>query len=246
MIDSLVKVLEYADFDKSIRVIVLTGAGKSFCAGGDLKAMEEKSGMFQGESNELRMRYIHGILKIPKCIEDLSTPLIGLINGPAVGAGCDLAMMCDLRIGSKRSLFLESFTRLGLVPGDGGTFFLQRVIGFSKAMQMFLTGERFEGQKAFDFGLLNYFVESENEGDNENENKDSLEIKGSEIAEKIAGNAPVAQMMTKKAMKVSYLNDLGTSLDLLSSFQGITQRTSDHFEALQAFKEKRNPNFKGS
>lgn len=233
MIESLTGVLKYADFDKSIRVIVLTGAGKSFCAGGDIKAMEEKSGMFEGESNELRMRYMHGIQQIPRCIEEISTPVIALVNGAAIGAGCDLAMMCDLRVGNSFSKFGETFTRLGLVPGDGGTFFLQRVIGYSKAMQMFLTAEIYEGKKAHEFGLTNFLFE------------DSKTVEETEkLADVIAKMAPIAQSMTKKAMKISYLHDLHTSLDVLSTFQGITQRSHDHFEALSAFKEKRPANFK--
>jgi 2-(1,2-epoxy-1,2-dihydrophenyl)acetyl-CoA isomerase len=234
MINSLVSVLKYADFDREIRVIVLTGAGKSFCAGGDIKAMEEKSGMFAGEGNELRMRYMHGIQQIPRCIEEISTPLVAMVNGAAIGAGCDLAMMCDLRVGSSASKFAETFTRMGLVPGDGGTFFLQRVIGYSKAMQMFLTAEMFDGKKAFDFGLLNNLFEDS-----------LLESETLKLADTIASLAPIAQSMTKKAMKISYLHDLHTSLDTLATFQGLSQRTADHFEALSAFKEKRGPKFKG-
>jgi enoyl-CoA hydratase/carnithine racemase len=234
MIDSLVSVLKYADFDRQIRVIVLTGSGKNFCAGGDLLAMEKKTGMFAGEANELRMRYMHGIQQIPRAIEEISTPLIAMVQGAAIGAGCDLAMMCDLRVGSVHSQFGETFTRLGLVPGDGGTFFLQRVIGYSKAMQMFLMAEMFEGKRAFDFGLLNHFCEDSHQLINETE----------VIASRVASLAPIAQSMTKKAMKISYLSDLSTSLDTLATFQGLTQRTADHFEALSAFKEKRDPNFK--
>lgn len=235
MVDSLTSVFRHADFDPQIRVIVLTGEGKSFCSGGDISAMEEKTGMFEGESNELRMRYMYGIQQIPKCIEDVSTPIIALVNGAAIGAGCDLAMMCDLRIGSSKTKFGETFTRMGLVPGDGGTFFLQRVVGYSKAMQMFLTADIFEGMRAFDFGLLNFFFE------------DSLLLTETEkMAALICSQAPIAQSMTKKAMKISYLHDLHTSLDMLASFQGISQRTLDHFEALRAFKEKRPPNFKAN
>lgn len=233
MIDSLIKVLKFADFDKNIRVIVLTGAGKSFCAGGDILAMKEKSGMFAGESNELRMRYMHGIQQIPRCLEEISTPVIALVNGAAIGAGCDLSMMCDLRVGSASSKFGETFTNLGLVPGDGGTFFLQRTIGYAKAMQMFLTGEIFSGVKAYEFGLLNFFFEDSN-----------VIHETLKLADSVASKAPIAQSMTKKAMKISYLHDLHTSLDILATFQGITQRTHDHFEALSAFKEKRSSEFK--
>ena len=122
---------------------------------------------------------------------------------------------------------------MGLVPGDGGTFFLQRVLGFSKAMQMFLTAEVFMGKKAFDFGLLNYIYEDQD-----------LENETEKLANTISNLAPIAQSMTKKAMKISYLADLHISLDSLATFQGISQRTSDHFEAINSFIEKRPPSFK--
>jgi enoyl-CoA hydratase/carnithine racemase len=234
MVNSLTEVLAHADFDKDIRVVVITGKGKNFCAGGDIKAMEEKSGMFAGDSNELRARYQQGIQRIPQTMEMISVPVIAMVNGAAVGAGCDLAMMCDLRVGGDKTKFAETFTRMGLVPGDGGTFFLQRVVGYSKAMQMFLTAKSFEGKEALDFGLMNFmFVDS------------SLEAETMKLADTISGLSPVAQKLTKKAMKVSYLHDLQTSLDMLASFQGISQRTADHFEALKSFKEKRSPNFSG-
>jgi 2-(1,2-epoxy-1,2-dihydrophenyl)acetyl-CoA isomerase len=234
MIDSLCKVLKHADFDQDIRVIILTGAGKNFCSGGDIKAMAEKTGMFQGEGNELRQRYQAGIQQIPKTIEDISTPIIAMVNGAAIGAGCDLAMMCDLRIGTSTTKFGETFTKIGLIPGDGGTFFLQRVVGYAKAMEMTLTGDIYEGSKAKDIGLLNNFVDDA-----------QLQAETEKLAAKVAANAPVAQSMAKKAMKISYLHDLNTSLDLLAAFQGITQRTQDHFEALEAAKAKRPTDFKG-
>ncbi|MGZ3773125.1 MAG: enoyl-CoA hydratase-related protein [Pseudobdellovibrionaceae bacterium] len=234
MTSSLTSVLKHADFDPEVRVIIIYGEGSAFCAGGDVKAMQNKTGMFSGESNELRMRYMHGIQQIPKCIEDLSKPVIAMVNGAAIGAGCDLAMMCDLRIGTSKSKFGETFVKLGLVPGDGGAFFLQRVIGFSKAMQMSLTGDIISGEEALNWGLLNYLV-SEKELENETQ----------KLAEKIAANAPVAVQMTKKAMKLAYLNDLSTILDLSAAYQGIAQRTEDHFVALEAMKEKKTPSFKG-
>jgi enoyl-CoA hydratase/carnithine racemase len=234
MVESLCKVLKHADFDSKIRVLIITGEGKNFCSGGDVNAMSGKTGMFQGESNELRMRYMHGIQQIPKTIEDLSTPIIAMVNGAAIGAGCDLAMMCDLRVGTPTTKFGETFTKIGLVPGDGGTFFLQRIVGYSKAMEMTLTGDIYEGQRAKDFGLMNFLVDDT-----------QLSLETEKLAEKIANNAPVAQQMAKKAMKISYLCDLQTSLDILAGFQGIAQRTQDHFEALDAVKGKRPPRFQG-
>jgi len=227
MIDSLTSVLYKADSDPQIKVIVITGAGVAFSAGGDVKAMHEKTGMFTGDSNELRMRYMQGIQRIPKCIEDLSKPIIAMVNGPAVGAGCDLAMMCDLRIGSEKAKFGETFAKLGLVPGDGGSFFLTRVLGYSKALQMTLTCEMYEGQRAYDFGLMNYFVQS-----------DQLENETVLLAQKISALSEVAIQMVKKSFKAAYLHDLYVNLDLLAAFQGIAQRTSDHAKAVEDFVKK--------
>lgn len=229
MVDSLTRTLKHADFDPEVKVIVLTGAGDAFCAGGDVKAMLNKTGMFAGESNELRMRYTHGIQQIPKTIEELSTPLIGMINGAAIGAGCDLAMMCDIRIGAAASKFGETFVKLGLVPGDGGSFFLQRVIGFSKAMQLSLTGEIVAGEEAHKIGLLNYFVLDFD-----------LQKETKELAQKIAANSGPAVQMTKKLMKLAYMNDLSAVLDMAAGYQGIAQRTEEHFTAVTKMTQK-NP-----
>lgn len=234
MTASLTALLKHADFDSGVRVMVIYGEGNIFCAGGDVKAMQNKTGMFEGESNELRMRYMHGIQQIPKCIEDLSKPLIAMVNGAAIGAGCDLAMMCDIRMGTVKAKFGETFVKLGLVPGDGGAFFLQRVIGYAKAMHMSLTGDIISGDEALRWGLMNYLVE-----------EDKLEAEVQMLAEKIAANAPAAVHMTKKAIKTAYLSDLSTVLDLSAAYQGIAQRTEDHFVALQAMKDKSVAKFTG-
>lgn len=234
MINSLVDVLEYADEDDSIRCILLTGAGKCFCAGGDLKAMENKSGMFEGGPDELRRNYRRGIQRIPRAIEGLKTPIVALVNGAAIGAGCDLAMMCDIRVATNFAKFGETFSKLSLVPGDGGTFFLQRVIGYTKAMEMFLTGDIYSGDQVLDMGLANFVIDS----------KDAMTFTNS-LCERISNNGPVAISMTKVALKSGRTASLNDQLELLSTFQGITQRTDDHFEAIAAFKEKRAPKFTG-
>lgn len=228
MIDSLTKVLFEAEMNQQVKVIVIRGEGKAFSAGGDMLAMQEKSGMFQGDANELRMRYMQGIQKIPKCMEDLSKPIIAMVNGVAVGAGCDLAMMCDLRIGCEESRFGETFAKLGLVPGDGGSYFLTRVVGFSKAMQMTMTTEIIGGEKAFNFGLMNFFVPTTD-----------LESESTKLAQKIAALPHVAVQMAKKSLKAAYSSSLQVNLDLLAAFQGIAQRTADHDKAVNAFFEKK-------
>jgi enoyl-CoA hydratase/carnithine racemase len=232
MIDSLEDLLSFADEDNSVRTIILTGKGKCFCAGGDVKAMESKTGMFAGESDELRRRYRRGIQRIPKTIEAINTPIIAMINGAAIGAGCDLAAMCDLRIASEKAKFGETFSKLGLVPGDGGTFFLSRVLGYAKAMEMYLTGKIYNADEALSMGLVNKVVKV-----------DELKQSTEEMALMIANNAPIAVTMTKSALKMARTADLSSQLELLASYQGIAQRTNDHFEGISALKEKRDGEF---
>lgn len=232
MVKDLVEVLKYADSDKDVRVIVLTGAGKNFCAGGDVKAMKGKSGMFAGESNELREAYQVGIQQIPLTISQLKTPLIAMVNGAAIGAGCDLAAMCDLRISSTAASFAETFAKVGLVPGDGGAFFLTRLIGYGKAMEMFLTCKSYSAEEALSMGLVNQVVLPE-----------ELKNKTTEIAEQLSVLPPIALQMTKRAVAHAYQNDLPSHLELMAAFQGITQRSSDHFKALDGMLEKKKPTF---
>jgi enoyl-CoA hydratase/carnithine racemase len=233
MINELVSVLYRADNDNEVRTMVITGEGKNFCAGGDVKDMQTKSGMFAGDSNELRERYKRGIQQIPVCMNSLSTPVIAMINGAAIGAGLDLACMCDIRIGSNFAKFGETFAKLGLIPGDGGTYFLQRIVGFAKAMELTLTCEIIDASEAKNIGLLNFSVGA-----------DQLKEKTNEILSKINSNAPIALQMAKRAIVHAYKNDLQSNLDLLSAYQGITQRTSDHFEAVENIFENKTCDFK--
>ena len=234
MIEKLVESLDQADRDDNVRVVIITGAGKHFCAGGDIKAMKEKREMFAGESDELRRRYQHGIQRIPLMMEKIQKPIIAAVNGAAIGAGCDFAAMADIRIGCEFTKMGETFSKLALVPGDGGTYFLPRVVGYPKAMEMFLTGKIYDSEECERMGLLNIVVAATN-----------LQEEAFQWAKQIVSNSPMALQMTKKALRISYLKDLQTSLDLLSAYQGITQRSSDHFEALDAFNEKRSPRFTG-
>lgn len=234
MIDSLEEVVALADADNDIRVLIITGAGKNFCSGGDVDAMEKKSGMFAGESFELGNKYKQGIQRIPRALESFQKPIIAMVNGAAIGAGCDLACMCDMRVASDKAKFGETFAKLGLVPGDGGTFFLQRVVGYAKAMEMILTADIYDSTAALGMGLVNQvhsFLD--------------LKEKTRELAIKIANIGPVGLALTKRALKMGRTHDLNSQLEVLSMYQGIAQRTQDHFEGLSAMKEKRSPEFKG-
>ncbi|MGE3609728.1 MAG: enoyl-CoA hydratase-related protein [Bacteriovoracaceae bacterium] len=232
MIQALIEVLKHADLDNDIRAIVITGAGKNFCAGGDIKAMKGKTGMFAGESNQLRETYQAGIQQIPLTISQLKTPVIAMVNGAAVGAGCDLAAMCDLRIASVDATFAETFAKVGLVPGDGGAFFMTRLIGFGKAMELFLTCKTLTAEEAIKIGLVNQVVLSEN-----------LKSKTEELIEQLISLPPIALQMTKKAVIHAYQNDLNSHLELMAAYQGITQRSSDHFKALDALIDKKKQSF---
>lgn len=234
MIRSLCAVLDHANFDSRIRVVILTGSGKNFCAGGDIKAMNEKTGMFAGDSIELRERYSAGIQKIPLTIEAFKKPIIAMINGAAIGAGCDLAAMCDLRVCGASSKFGETFTKLGLVPGDGGPYFLARVIGYAKAMQMYMTGDIYNSQWAFDNGLVAKVTSD-----------DKLYDEVLMMAKKIASNAPIAIEYTKMAMKRALRDDLASHLNFVSLAQGISQRSYDHESAVKALIEKKDVKFEG-
>ena len=219
MVDSLTSTLKEADWDPEIKVIILTGAGTSFCAGGDIKAMKEKSGMFAGDSEELRQNYMKGIQQIPRTIEALQTPIIAMVNGPAIGAGLDIACMCDLRVASTNASFGETFAKVGLVPGDGGTFFLPRVVGYAKAMEMSLTAKVYSASEALEMGLVTSLVGVK-----------ELESATKDLSQKISQNSFTALTMIKKGLKGPL--DLNTQLDLMAAFQGITQRSQDHFDRL--------------
>lgn len=232
MVKALVEVIKYADLDNSIRAIVITGAGKSFCAGGDIKAMRGKTGMFAGESNELREAYQAGIQQIPLTISQIKTPIIAMVNGPAIGAGCDLAAMCDLRIASELAVFAETFAKVGLVPGDGGAYFLTRLIGYAKAMEMFLTCRNYPAVEAQKMGLVNEVVLP-----------DQLKNRTAEIVEELVALPPIALQMTKKAIAHAHQSDLSSHLELMAAYQGITQRSSDHFKALDGMIEKKKQTF---
>jgi 2-(1,2-epoxy-1,2-dihydrophenyl)acetyl-CoA isomerase len=237
MIHALCDELDRLQDDDSVRVVILTGAGKAFCAGGDLSAMVNKTDMFAGESAALAKQYQRGIQRIPRTLERFSKPVIAMINGAAAGAGLDLACMCDLRVASPRAIFTESFAKLSLVPGDGGTFFLERVVGHARAMEMFLTADRYNAQQALNMGLVHRVVDDEK--------PETLRAQVVELGEKIATRAPLAIEYTKMALKRAHRESYLDQLDLLAHLQGIAQRTQDHEEGVQAHLEQRDPNFKG-
>lgn len=234
MAAGLVESLARLDRDPAVRVIVLTGRGGAFSAGGDVKAMRDHSGMFSGDPPELRERYHWGLQQSSKAFESCETPIVAAVNGPAIGAGLHLACMCDIRIASDKAKFGATFVSLGLVPGDGGAYFLPRVVGFAKALEMALTARIVDAREAERIGLVSRVVPH-----------DQLLDEARQVAERIASQAPIAVKLTKAAYYRGYQHDLDSALAMAAAFQAITQRTADHEEGVRALLESRPAVFTG-
>jgi len=220
--------------DLQIRAAVLTGAGSAFCSGGNVAEMRDRNGMFAGSPGQIAENYRRGIQRIPRAFHALQVPIIAAINGPAIGAGNDLACMCDIRIASTRALFAESFVKVGIVPGDGGCWLLPRVVGASMAAELALTGDTIDAETALRIGLVSRLVAPE----------DLLESALS-LAQRIANNPPQVLRWTKQLLLQGRTGTLDASLDLAGVFQGQAHHTADHAEAVAAFFEKRTPVFAG-
>ncbi len=233
MVKSIVAALDEADADDSIRCVVVTGAGKGFCAGGDLKRMQDRSGgMFAGAPERLRRNYIQGIHAIPRRLSVFDKPVVAAVNGAAMGAGLDLACMCDIRVCGRSAKFGSSFVKVGLMSGDGGAYFLTRVVGFPRALEMLLTGRVVESEEALGTGLVHEVVED-----------GALMDAARARADALAALSPAAVRLTKRAAYAGLHSDLDQALQLAASFQGIVQNSMDHAEALAALLEKRAPVF---
>lgn len=232
--ESFVTAADRIQNDLTVRCVILTGAGSAFSAGGNVKQMRDKGGIFGGSPIKTRESYRRGIQKIPLAIYDLEVPVIAAVNGPAVGAGCDLACMCDIRIAGRRAFFAESFVQLGIIPGDGGAFLLPRAVGLSRAAEMAFTGDRVDAETAAEWGLVSQVVDD-----------DQLMDAANALAARIAKNPPEALRMAKRLLREGQKTDLKGVLELSAAFQALAHNTSDHMEAIDAFFEKRPAVFKG-
>jgi len=220
--------------DMSVRCVIVTGAGEGFSSGGNVKEMRDRTGLFGGTPAEIRRGYLHGIQQIPLAMYDLEVPSIAAVNGFAVGAGCDLSLMCDIRIAADNAEFAESFMRVGLVSGDGGAWFLPRVVGLSRAYEMTFTGNFIKADKALEWGLVSRVVP-----------KEKLLPEAQKIATQIAAYPAQSIRMCKKLVRDSGAIGLPTHLEMAASMQALIQHTADQHEAVTAFLEKRKPVFKG-
>ncbi|MGH1360537.1 MAG: crotonase/enoyl-CoA hydratase family protein [Burkholderiaceae bacterium] len=228
--DEIVDCCHRISADHQIRAVVLTGAGSAFSAGGNVKDMRDKKGIAGGTPYDIAQGYLNGIQKIPLALHQLEVPTIAAVNGAAIGAGCDLTCMCDIRIASEKAKFAESFVQLGIIPGDGGAWLLQRAIGYQRAAQMTLTGEVIDAQTALEYGLVMEVVPPE-----------QLLPAAQSLAGRIAANPAPALRMAKRLMRQAQTGRLEETLNLSASLQALAHHTPEHDAAIARFFDSRKP-----
>ena len=220
--------------DRAIRAVILTGAGKAFSTGGDLKAMRERAGAFAGPGVSIRERYRNGIHKIVRSVWGIEVPVIAAVNGPAIGLGNDVACLADTRIASDTAIFGATFLKIGLIPGDGGAWLLPRVIGMARASELLYTGDTIDAQTALSWGLVSKVVPAA-----------SLMEEAVKLANRMAAQPPDVLRMTKRLLREGQATSFDNIMELSAAMQALAHHTEDHAEAVTAFFEKRPGNYKG-
>ena len=216
--------------DRSVRAMVLTGAGKSFCSGGNVKSMRETTGLFAGSPFDQRTHYRTTVQTIGRALWELEVPVVAAINGHAIGLGLDISLMADVRIMAEDALVAESYVKLGIIPGGGGAWLLPRVVGLARASQMTLTGEAIDAPTALSYGLVSEILPG-----------DRLLARAHEIARAIAANPGHATRMAKRLMREGMDQKLPIHLEIAAAYQALAHHTEDHREAVAAFLDKRGP-----
>ncbi|MBC7163931.1 MAG: enoyl-CoA hydratase/isomerase family protein [Roseovarius sp.] len=234
MIAALLDTLAKVQSDPEVSVMILTGAGPAFCAGGDIKEMNDPQSVFRKDPLAAAESYVNGIQRLPQAIYNLDIPTIAAVNGPAVGAGCDLTMMCDMRIASEKAKFGEVFLNLGIIPGDAGSWFMLRRLGHQKAADLTFSGRMVDAAEALELGMVLEVVAH-----------DRLMERARERAAVIASKPPRAVRVAKRLMRNAERMDLPDFLNSAAAYQALMHQTRDHQEALCAFIEKRKPSFTG-
>jgi enoyl-CoA hydratase/carnithine racemase len=230
MIDQWADHLIAAAADPEVRVVVVTGEDDAFCSGIDLSVLQAIE-----DTPLARKRMLtHGVHKVARAVLDLDKPLVCALNGVAVGAGLDMALMCDMRFMARSAKVSEGYIKVGLVPGDGGAWLLPRLVGPAKALELLLTGDMVGAEEALRIGMVNRVYDDA-----------ELAERTREFALQLAGMSPIAVSFIKRTVQQSASIDLRTSLDLISSHMAVVQSTDDYREAQRAFAEKRPADFQG-
>jgi enoyl-CoA hydratase/carnithine racemase len=230
-VEEFVQACERIAADPGIKVVVLTGAGSAFCSGGNVKSMQ-RYWVDAIPPMAIRDEYERGIQRLTLALYHLDVPTIAAVNGAAIGAGCDLACMCDIRIAAEDAQFAESFVKVGIVPGDGGAWLLPRAVGMSKAAEMSFTGDAISAAEALQCGLVSRVVPA-----------GELMEAAYSLARRIAANPAPTLRLTKKLLREGQHVRLDTLLELSAAFQALAHKTAQHEEAVAAFIEKRPPRF---
>jgi enoyl-CoA hydratase/carnithine racemase len=230
MIDGCVEAVRRYQHDDAVRVLVLTGSGDAFCAGADFAVLGRAATPYARKT-----QLVNGIQTLALAMADFDKPAIAAMNGSAVGAGLDIALMCDMRIAVRTATLSTGYIRVGVVPGGGAAYYLPRLVGVAKALELLLTGDRIGAAEAQAIGLVNRVCDP-----------GELAEQVDRLAGTLLGHGPIPLAMIKRAVYHSMHSDLRTSLDLISSHMGIVHGTEDAKEAIAAFREKREPAFRGA
>lgn len=230
--DELERVFIEANNDPETKVAILTGEGKAFSAGGDMSLLKVVSG--SGVPSQIR-HVVYGIFRQINRMAEFEKPLIVAINGPAIGVGLSIALLGDFRIASESAVVSMEFVRVGIIPEAGSSYALPRLVGYSKAMEMALTGKRVTAKEAAEIGLVNWVVPAE-----------ELMKKAQGLAAELSRLPVIAVKLAKRAMKAGLAaGSVETAMEYEATLNGICYATEDHKEAVKAFMEKRKPNFVG-
>jgi 2-(1,2-epoxy-1,2-dihydrophenyl)acetyl-CoA isomerase len=234
MLRGLERALRDAQDDPVVRVFVITGAGDAFCSGGDLGRRAKEGAAEKPTPLERKNRLQRVTHRVALAVEEFDKPLIAAVNGAAAGAGMDIALMCDLRFAARSARFAEAYIRVGLIPGNGGCYYLPRIVGTAAALEMLWNGDFVGAEEALRIGLVNRVCDD-----------DKLMADTAAFAARLAAGPPLQQRLIKKLVYQSLRTDLRTSLELVSSHMAAVQSTDDYREAMQAYQEKRKPKFEG-
>ncbi|MEW6256454.1 MAG: enoyl-CoA hydratase-related protein [Pseudomonadota bacterium] len=221
MIAAWTDALQRCRTDPAVKVVVVTGAGEAFCSGGDIVEMGDR---LEQKPAQRKAELFEKVQRIPLALEDIDKPVIAALNGVATGAGLDLALMCDLRYAARTARFAETYMKVGLVPGAGGAHFLPRLVGASKALELFLTSDFIDAEEALRIGMVNKVFEA-----------DTLRDEVMSIARRIARAPELPVRFIKRAIYQGLRSDLRTSLDLISSHYAVVTSTDEHKAAVRRF-----------
>lgn len=231
MLPPWVAALEQCRTSSDVDVIIITGAGEAFCRGGDTSKLGSHTTPSPVETKAQFWDRLHAI---PRKLAEIDKPVIAAVNGLASGAGVDVSLQCDMRFAAQSAAFRVSYTAFGLVPGNGGTYYLPRIVGEAKALELFWSAEPISAQEALSINMVNQVFAD-----------DDFMERCVEFARKVTERAPIPVRLVKRAVKQSSAMDLNTHLDMISSHMIITRTSEDHVEGIKAYEEDRKPVFRG-